>query len=228
MLADPSQLKGIDYLRQRLRSALLYVVSTAQFFDIVNGASVLMAFLQIAQDLDCSMTEVLWIPNAYTISFAGLLLLSGLLRDLFDHRRIFMAGLFWFALWALIISFSTSPLMFILACALQGMGAASTVPTAMVLITTKYPPGPERTKVLSVFGIFDGLDSVTGTLFAGGLAERPKVGFLGVVSATIGVTGIVYYIFTGINYGWANAKTLPTLVVSLVLLVSFRFIENRV
>ncbi|KAK5798996.1 major facilitator superfamily domain-containing protein [Linnemannia elongata] len=259
---DPKGLKDIDRIRLKLRPALLYVVSTAQFFDIVNGASVSVAILPIAQDLNFTVTEVLWILNAYTITFAGLLLLSGRLGDLFGHRRMFMFGLFWFALWALVVSFSTSPIMFILSRALQGMGAASTIPTAMALIATNYPVGPERTKAFSIFGAFGGLGAVTGILLAGGLiasigwqwifrisaiaafillaisffvipltppkAEKPKVDFLGAFTATLGVTGIVYYISTGVEYGWGSAKTIPVFVVAIILVVSFVFIESRV
>ncbi|KAF9293776.1 hypothetical protein BGZ88_004916 [Linnemannia elongata] len=255
-------LKGINRLRQKLRPALLYVVSFAQFFDIVNGTSVSVAILPIAQDLHFTVPQVLWILNAYTISFAGLLLVSGRLGDLFGHRRMFMFGLFWFALWALIVSFSTSPIMFILARALQGMGAAATVPTAMALIATTYPAGPERTKAFSIFGAFGGLGAVCGILLAGGLiasigwvwifrisaiaalilltlsfvvipvapakAEKPKVDYLGAITATTGVTGIVYYIITGVEYGWGSAKTIPVFVVALGLIAFFIFIESRV
>ncbi|KAH7049070.1 major facilitator superfamily domain-containing protein [Linnemannia elongata] len=260
--AVPKDLEGIDHLRQKLKPALLYVVSTAQFFDIVNGASVSVAILPIAQDLAFSVTEVLWILNAYTITFAGLLLLCGRLGDLFGHRRMFMFGLSWFALWALVVSFSTSPIMFIMARAFQGLGAACTVPSAMALIAINHPAGPERTKAFGIFGIFGGLGGITGILLAGGLiasigwqwifrisaitafillaisffvipltppkAEKPKVDFLGAVTVTLGVTGIVYYISTGVDYGWANGKTLPVLILALLLLVSFIFIEGRV
>ncbi|KAG0283348.1 hypothetical protein BGZ96_012282 [Linnemannia gamsii] len=255
-------LKGIDRLRQKMRPALLYVVSTAQFFDIVNGASVAVAILPIAKDLNFTVTKVLWILNAYTITFAGLLLLFGRLGDLLGHRRMFMFGLLWFALWALVVSFSTSPIMFILARALQGMGAASTVPSAMALIAINYPAGPERTKAYSIFGAFGALGGITGILLAGGLiasigwhwifrisaiaafillaisfvtipvepsrVEKAKVDFLGAVTVTLGVTGIVYYISTGVEYGWASGKTLPLLFIAFILLITFIFIENRV
>ncbi|KAG0380910.1 hypothetical protein BGX24_003384 [Mortierella sp. AD032] len=255
-------LNRLERLRLTLRPALLYVVSFAQFFDIVNGASVSVAILPIAQDLSFTVPQVLWILNAYTISFAGLLLVSGRLGDLFGHRRMFMFGLFWFALWALVVSFSTSPIMFILARALQGMGAAATVPTAMALIATTYPAGPERTKAFSIFGAFGGLGAIVGILLAGGLiasigwvwifrisaiaalillalsfvvipvtprkAEKPKIDYLGAITATSGVTGIVYYIITGVEYGWGNAKTIPVFVVSLALIALFIFIESRV
>ncbi|KAF9117540.1 hypothetical protein BGW39_002068 [Mortierella sp. 14UC] len=152
--------------------------------------------------------------------------------------------------------------MFILSRALQGMGAASTTPTAMALIATNYPVGPERTKAFSIFGAFGGLGAVTGILLAGGLiasigwewifrisaiaasillvisffvipltppkAEKPKVDFLGAITATLGVTGIVYYISTGVEYGWGSAKTIPVFIIALVLIASFLFIESRV
>ncbi|KAF9134941.1 hypothetical protein BG015_003339 [Linnemannia schmuckeri] len=259
---EHDSLKGVDRLRQKFRPLLLYVVSLVEFINIVNGSSVSVAILPIAQDLKFSVTEVLWIINAYTITFAGLLLLSGRLGDLIGHRRMFMFGLFWFALWALVVSFSTSPIMFILSRALQGMGAANTIPTAMALIATNYPAGPERTKAFSIYGAFGGLGAVTGLLLAGGLIaslgwqwifrisaiaafvllvlsyviipltppkdEKPKVDFLGAITATLGVTGIVYYIATGVDYGWSSAKTIPIFAVALVLIGSFALIESRV
>ncbi|KAF9283455.1 hypothetical protein BGZ68_005341 [Mortierella alpina] len=255
-------LVGIDRLRLKLKPALLYVVSTAQFLDIVNGASVSVAILPIAEELEFKVPQVLWILNAYTIAFAGLLLVSGRLGDLFGHRRMFMFGLFWFATWALVVSFSVSPIMFIIARALQGVGAAATVPTAMALIATTYPVGPERTKAFSIFAAFGGLGAVTGILLAGGLiasigwewifrissigayillvlayvvipltppkAEKPKVDFVGAITATFGVTGVVYYISTGVEDGWASPKTLPVFFAGLLLLTGFVYTEYKV
>ncbi|KAF9200879.1 hypothetical protein BGZ49_008877 [Haplosporangium sp. Z 27] len=252
----------IQRLREKLRPLLLYIVSTAQFFDIVNGASVSVAILPIAEDLNFSVPQMPWILNAYTVAFAGLLLISGRFGDLFGHRRVFLFGLFWFATWALVVSFSTSPIMFVIARALQGIGAASTVPTAMALIATNYPAGPERTKAFSVFAAFGGLGAVVGILLAGGLissigwpwifrissfaayillvlgfiaipltppkSEKPKVDYLGAFTATAGVTGIVYYISTGVEYGWASPKTLPILIIALLLVASFVVIESKI
>ncbi|KAG0346793.1 hypothetical protein BG004_000780 [Podila humilis] len=259
--SDPSTVK-ISHLRAKLLPLLLYVVSTAQFLDIVNGASVAVALLPIAEQLHFKAAEAIWILNAYTITFAGLLLVSGRLGDLFGHRQMFMFGLFWFSLWALIVSFSTSPIMFILARALQGMGAAATVPTAMALIATNYAPGPERTKAFSIFAAFGGLGAVTGILLAGALissigwewifrissivgflllalgyfaipivppkAEKPKVDFLGAIMATLGVTGVVYYISTGVEEGWAHPTTLPLLFIGVAFLIGFVFLESKV
>ncbi|KAF9959216.1 hypothetical protein BGZ70_008927 [Mortierella alpina] len=258
----PTKLSRLEGLREGMSPMLLYVVSTAQFLDIVNGASVAVALLPIAKDLQFKVPEMLWILNAYTIAFAGLLLVSGRLGDLFGHRLMFMLGLFWFSTWSLVVSFATSPIMFIIARALQGMGAAGTVPTAMALIATNYPAGSERTKAFSVFAAFGGLGAVTGILMAGGLissigwewifrissiagylllvlafiaipmtplkTEKPKIDYLGAITATFGVTGVVYYISTGVDDGWASPKTLPLLFIGLILLCVFVYTEYKV
>ncbi|KAF9200880.1 hypothetical protein BGZ49_008878 [Haplosporangium sp. Z 27] len=261
--ATSKPVEGLEKIRVYLRPIMLYVVSMAQFLDIVNGASVSVAIIPIAADLHFSVPLLPWILNAYTISFAGLLLFSGRMGDLFGHRRIFMFGLFWFATWALVVSFSKSPGMFIIARALQGIGAACTVPTAMALIAINYPPGPERTKAFSVFAAFGGLGAVVGILMAGGLISsvgwpwifrvsaiaayfllvlaffvipstpkrvgpKPRVDFLGSFSSVLAVTGIVYYIIMGADYGWASAKTLPILFAGLLFLVAFLYIETKV
>ncbi|KAG0209367.1 hypothetical protein BGX28_010355 [Mortierella sp. GBA30] len=253
---------GIDRLRSKMSPLLLYVVSTAQFLDIVNGASVAVALLPIADHLHFKASEMLWIVNAYTIAFAGLLLVSGRLGDLFGHRPMFLFGLFWFSSWALVVSFSVSPVMLIISRALQGVGAASTIPTAMALIATNYPPGPQRTRAFSIFGAFGGMGALTGILLAGGLISsigwewifrlssivgfmlfalgffsipltplrtvRPKVDYLGALTATLGVVGIVYYISTGVKDGWVSPKTLPVLFVGLLMIGTFIFIESKV
>ncbi|KAG0354725.1 major facilitator superfamily domain-containing protein [Gamsiella multidivaricata] len=169
LTAAPKNERDIDALRKRLRPIMLYVVSTAQFLDVVNGASVSIAIIPIADHLKFSVALMPWILNAYTIAFAGLLLFSGRMGDLYGHRPMFLFGLFWFATWALVVSFATSPIMFVIARALQGIGAAATVPTAMALIATNYPAGPERAKAFSVFAAFGGLGAVVGVLMAGGL-----------------------------------------------------------
>ncbi|KAF9194987.1 hypothetical protein BGZ51_005951 [Haplosporangium sp. Z 767] len=251
-----------DNIRDRLKPLLLYVVSIAQFFDIANGTSAIVAIIPIAEDLEFKVPQVLWIVNAYTITFAGLLLISGRLGDLFGHRRMFLFGLFWFGAWSLIVSFSVSPFMFVIARALQGMGAAATVPTAMAIIATNYPPGPTRTQAFSIFAAFGGLGAVTGIMLAGGLiasigwewifrvsaiasfilfplgffvipttppkTEKLKVDFMGAITATLGITGIVYYLSTGVEDGWASPTTIPIFFAGLLLLAGFLYTESKV
>ncbi|KAG0239362.1 hypothetical protein BGW41_007776 [Actinomortierella wolfii] len=174
---------------------MLYVVSLAQFLDIVNGAAMTVAMVPIAQQLHFHQSQMQWIISAYALAFGGLLLLAGRAGDLFGHKKVFLIGLSWFALWSLVCGFGSSPVMFCIARALQGAGAAFTIPTALALISTNYPAGPARTRALAVWGAFSGMGAVTGLLLSGALTSTIGWEYLfritAIVSAILVGVGIV-------------------------------------
>ncbi|KAF9162005.1 hypothetical protein DFQ26_003959 [Actinomortierella ambigua] len=155
----------------RFHPLMLYVVSLAQFLDIVNGAAMTVAMVPIAQQLHFRQSQMQWIISAYALAFGGLLLLAGRTGDIYGHKRVFLLGLSWFALWSLVNGFGSSPVMFCISRALQGAGAAFTIPTALALISTNYPAGPARTRALAVWGAFGGMGAVTGLLLSGALTS---------------------------------------------------------
>ncbi|KAG0267454.1 hypothetical protein DFQ27_008745 [Actinomortierella ambigua] len=258
----PKTENKFDALRERLQPLLLYVVSLAQFLDIVNGASVSVALFSIAKDLHFDVGQMQWIVSAYTLSFAGLLLVAGRIGDLFGHRRVFLTGLAWFSIWSLVVSFARSPVVFSVARALQGVGAAFTIPTALALIAITYPAGPARTKALSIFGAFGAMGAVVGILLAGAFlssigwewlfrltaiisfalfligfisipssppkATKPVIDYPGAITITASIVLLVYYISAGVDEGFADKKTLPMLIVGLILLGVFLYIETKV
>ncbi|KAF9971312.1 hypothetical protein BGZ73_005754 [Actinomortierella ambigua] len=259
---DHAPCNSLEKLRERLKPLMLYAVSLAQFMDIANAASAVVAVYPVGQDLDFDVGQMQWIISAYTLSFAGLLLVAGRIGDLFGHRRVFLAGLAWFSLWALIVGFSQSPIMFSVARALQGIGAAFTIPTAIALIAITYPVGPARMKALSIFGAFGALGGVAGIFLAGGFISslgwewlfrltgiigfvnfavgfitipsippknvKPVIDYAGAITATTAVVLLVYYISAGVDEGFADKKTLPCLIIGLILLGAFLVIESRV
>ncbi|KAG0251501.1 hypothetical protein BG011_007560 [Mortierella polycephala] len=112
----------------------------------------------------------------YVVSFAQFIdigLLEGEIKlgDLFGHRRVFLSGLLWFAIFSLLNGFSTSPVMLCISRALQGIGAAAQIPTALALIAIKYPVGEARTRALSIFSAIGGMGAVTGLLLSGALTS---------------------------------------------------------
>ena len=52
-----------------------------------------MALERIAWDLSTDVTDLQWVVNAYTLSFASLLLTGGTLGDRWGIRRVYMPGL---------------------------------------------------------------------------------------------------------------------------------------
>lgn len=94
-------------------------------------------------------------------------MIGGRFGDLFGHRRIYILGITWFSIWAVVSGFAKNPIVMVVGRALQGMGAGFTVPSALAILTTTYPAGPERTQALAVFGGSGAVGSVIGVLLGG-------------------------------------------------------------
>src|SRR3984885_9707696 len=73
--------------------ATLAVCCVAQFMVVLDVSIVNVALPQMRHDLGLSITGQQWVVNAYTLTFAGFLMLGGRAADLFGRRRVFMVGL---------------------------------------------------------------------------------------------------------------------------------------
>lgn len=107
------------------------------------------------------------VTSAYALAYGAFLLIGGRFGDLFGHRRIYILGVTWFSIWAVVNGFAKDPIVMSVGRALQGMGAGFTVPSALAILTTTYPVGPERTFALAVFGGTGAVGSVIGVLLGG-------------------------------------------------------------
>ncbi|KAF9976652.1 hypothetical protein BGZ73_008123 [Actinomortierella ambigua] len=154
-----------------IRGLLLFLVSAAQMLDIINVASVTITLPAILKDVKFEVNQLQWVVSAYALAFSGFLLIGGRMGDLFGHRRIFIIGLTWFSIWALVNGFASTPVFMSVGRALQGMGAGFTIPSALAILTTTFPVGPERTKALAVFGGSGAVGSVVGVLLGGILGD---------------------------------------------------------
>src|ERR687890_186626 len=89
---------------------ILALCCLSQFMVILDVAIVNVALPSIRRDLGFSSVDLQWIVNAYTLTFAGFLLLGGRAADLLGHRRVFVAGLTLFAVASLAGALSTGQL----------------------------------------------------------------------------------------------------------------------
>src|SRR6058998_2604065 len=94
--------------RSRQPAVLLLVVCLAQFMVILDVSIVNVALPSIREGLGFSTTGLQWIVNAYTLTFAGLLMLGGRSADLLGRRRVFLAGTGLFALASLACALADS------------------------------------------------------------------------------------------------------------------------
>jgi EmrB/QacA subfamily drug resistance transporter len=151
----------------------LALLCTAFFMVILDSAIVIVAIPSIERDLGFSEQGLQWVLSAYALSFGGLLLLGGRAADLAGRRRTFLAGTLLFTLASLACGLATSDVTLIAARAVQGVGAAAMTPSALSILTTTFPEGPERNKALGIWGSLGGVGASAGWLIGGPLTDGP-------------------------------------------------------
>src|SRR3954465_11375199 len=102
-------------LDTRTRWLALYVLCLATRMIVLDTTIVNVALPSIRDDLGFSQTSLAWVVNAYTLTYAGLLLLGGRMGDLFGQRRLFIAGISLFTLSSLMCGLATSQAMLVTA-----------------------------------------------------------------------------------------------------------------
>src|SRR5436305_14710287 len=133
-------------------NALLFVVCLAQFMVILDVAVVNVALPAMRHSLGFSTTGVQWVVNAYTLTFAGFLLLGGRCADLLGRRRVFLAGTVLFSAASLASAVADSQVLLLSARALQGFGGAILSPVTLSIITSSLPEGPQRNRGVGAWG----------------------------------------------------------------------------
>ncbi|HET7015327.1 MAG TPA: MFS transporter [Streptosporangiaceae bacterium] len=146
----------------------LVVIATAQLMVVLDAAIVNVALPHIQHALGFTGNGLEWVVTAYAVTFGGLLLLGGRSGDLLGRKRIFIWGLLLFSAASLFGGFATSQAWLLAARAIQGVGGAMIAPTALALITTTFPQGPQRNRAFGVYAAMSGGGAAVG-LVAGGL-----------------------------------------------------------
>jgi EmrB/QacA subfamily drug resistance transporter len=172
---------------RRRNSLLLAVCCTAQFMVILDVSIVNVALPSIRASLGFSAIDLQWIVNAYTIAFAGFLMLGGRAADLFGQRRMFTAGLLLFAFASLAGGTASSQGMLIGARAAQGLGGAIMAPASLAIITSSFAPGPERLRAVGLWGAMNGAGGAAGTLLGGIITQEFSWRWILLINLPIGI-----------------------------------------
>jgi EmrB/QacA subfamily drug resistance transporter len=160
-----------DFTTQRNKNLALALLSLTQFVVVIDASIINVALPTIGRHLHFSQSSLSWVVNAYTLTFAGFLLLGGRLADVVGRRRMFIAGLILFAAASLAGGFAHSEAWLLAARTVQGIGAAIVSPAALSIITTLFAEGPERNKALGVWGAVAGAGGAAGVLLGGVLTQ---------------------------------------------------------
>ena len=171
--------------------AILVICCIAQFMVVLDVAIVNVALPQMRDSLGLSVAGQQWVVNAYTLTFAGFLMLGGRAADLFGRRRVFMIGLGVFTICSLIGGLAQSGSWLIAARAAQGIGGAILAPaTLSILVTTFTDPG-ERRRALGAWSATAASGAAVGVLAGGVLTSLLNWRWVLFVNVPIGVVLMV-------------------------------------
>ncbi|WP_329614462.1 MFS transporter [Streptomyces brevispora] len=149
----------------------LVITSVAGFMAALDNLVVTTALPSIRESLGGELGELEWTVNAYTLTFAVLLMFGASLGDRFGRRRLFVIGLSVFTGASAAAALSPGINELIAFRAVQGVGAAIMMPLTLTLLTAAVPPA-RRGAALGVFSAVTGLAVASGPLVGGSLTEH--------------------------------------------------------
>ncbi|KQR24060.1 MFS transporter [Agreia sp. Leaf335] len=148
----------------------LVAASVPVFMATLDNLVVTSALPVIHEELGAGVTDLQWITNAYTLTFAALMLLFVSLGDRFGRRNVFVGGIVLFTLSSAAAALSTEPWMLVLARAVQGAGSAAIMPLSLTLLVGSVSTRM-RPLAIGIWGGISGLGVALGPLIGGAVVE---------------------------------------------------------
>ncbi|MET7535609.1 MFS transporter [Streptomyces sp. NPDC005507] len=142
-----------------------------QFLVVLDVSVVNVALPSMRADLGLSATGLQWVVNAYSIAFAGFMLLGGRAGDLFGRKRMFLVGLGLFTLASLAGGLAQEGWQLLAARAVQGLGAAVLAPSTLTILTSAVPEGAARARAIATWTAVGAGGGAAGGLVGGVLTE---------------------------------------------------------
>jgi EmrB/QacA subfamily drug resistance transporter len=149
---------------------VLGLASLASFVVILDVMVVATALTAIRRHLGASLADLEWTVNAYTLSFAVLLMTAAALGDRLGRRRVFAAGLVLFAVSSAGCALAPDAAALIAARAMQGAGAATIMPMALALLNGAFP-ATRRGWAIGIYGGVTALAAVAGPVLGGAVTQ---------------------------------------------------------
>jgi len=171
---------------RRTRWWALLVLCLGVLMIVLDTTIVNVALPSIRADLGFSQTSLVWVVNAYMLTFGGFLLLGGRLGDLYGHRRVFLAGLALFTLASLACGLANSQAVLVLARAVQGVGGAVVSAVALSLIMNLFTEPADRARAMGVYGFVCAGGGSIGVLLGGFLTGAFSWHWIFLVNLPIG------------------------------------------
>jgi EmrB/QacA subfamily drug resistance transporter len=178
-------------MTERRKLWILVLCCVGQFMVILDVSVVNVALPAIRSGLHFSAADLQWVVNAYTLTFAGFLLLGGRACDLLVRRHVFNFGMGLFAVASLVGGLAQSQTMLVLARGIQGLGGAVVAPATLSIITSAFTEGSERNKALGAWGAMGAIGGSVGVLLGGALTQYLSWRWILFINVPIGAAAVL-------------------------------------
>jgi EmrB/QacA subfamily drug resistance transporter len=240
-------------MTERKRWLAFYLLCAGEFMIVIDTTIVNVALPSIQADLAFTESSLVWVVNAYMVTYGGFLLLGGRLGDLYGQRRWFVLGTALFTVASLVCALANTQWLLVVARAVQGLGGAAVSAIALSLIMNLFTEAGERAKAMGIYGFICAGGGSVGVLAGGVLTSALGWHWVFLVNLPIGalvcafcftllapdiapahkrrldVAGAITVTLASMLaiYGIVNS-TYALLAVAAVLLAAFLILESRV
>ncbi|SEQ31396.1 drug resistance transporter, EmrB/QacA subfamily [Devosia sp. YR412] len=155
-----------DIAAPQSRRFVLVAAILASSMGFIDGSVISIAIPAIRANLGATLAEAQWVSNGYLLFLSALILLGGAAGDRFGLRKMFGLGIVVFVAASLICALAPTPLILVIARAVQGIGAAFMVPGSLAIIAKAYPR-EERGRAIGIWAASSSLTSIAGPIIGG-------------------------------------------------------------
>src|SRR4051812_39242723 len=167
----------------------------ALFMVMLDNTVTNVALPSIQRTFDASLSALEWTINAYSLSFAVLLVTGGRLGDIFGRRKVFLIGVVIFGASSATIGLAPTEGWLVASRAVQGMGAALMMPATLSIITNAFPPS-ERGKAIGTWAGVSAIALALGPLVGGWLTEDVTWRAIFFINVPVAIIAIAVTLFS--------------------------------
>jgi EmrB/QacA subfamily drug resistance transporter len=174
-------------IEEQKRWLALYMLCAGELMIVLDTTIVNVALPSIQGSLGFTESALVWVVNAYMLTYGGFLLLGGRLGDLYGKRRLFLAGITLFTAASLVCGVAGTQAVLVAARAIQGLGGAVVSAIALSLIMNIFTEAGERAKAMGIYGFVCAGGGSVGVLLGGVLTSALSWHWVFLVNLPIGI-----------------------------------------
>src|SRR5690606_3075589 len=152
-------------------SIILFIACSAVFLEALDLAIMNLALPLIQKHFHLKEEQSQWLQTIYVLLYGGFLIIGGKLADIWGRKKVFMSGALLFLITSIGAGKANSFEFLFFFRAIQGLGAALLMPSAMAIITNTFVTEAARSKALGIFSSFAAIGSGCGLSLGGIIAS---------------------------------------------------------